>query len=246
MLIRGASDGVGYATARRLVDDGATVIVHATDGRRGDDAIARLIKDGAEPLRLQLVVADFTRLDDVANLAHQLVSELPALDVLINNAAIAAPERYTYTDDGNEITFDMNYLAPYVLTTALTDRIAEVHGRVINVSSAVHLGGNVGRNDLDRRRQYSPLAASARSKLALTMFTRSLAEANSGRLTAISVHGGPNVAAAAVVLATLTAPDTTIVNGSYYEGLDPARAAAPVENLRARTRLATLSDRLIC
>lgn len=77
MLITGASDGVGYATARRLVDDGATVIVHATDGRRGDDAIARLIKDGAEPLRLQLVVADFTRLDDVANLPTSWSASCP-------------------------------------------------------------------------------------------------------------------------------------------------------------------------
>ena len=144
VLVTGASDGVGYATARRLVDDGATVFVHANDRRRGDDAIAALIKDGAEPLRLHLVVADFTRLAEVASLAGQLVAELPALDLLINNAAIAAPERRTYTDDGNEITFQVNYLAAYILTTALIDRIAKAHGRVLSVSSAVHLGGNIG------------------------------------------------------------------------------------------------------
>jgi NAD(P)-dependent dehydrogenase (short-subunit alcohol dehydrogenase family) len=246
VLVTGASDGVGYATARRLVDDGATVFVHANDQRRGDDATAALIKDGAEPLRLHLVVADFTRLAEVASLADQLVAELPALDLLINNAAIAAPERRTYTDDGNEITFQVNYLAAYILTTALTDRIAKAHGRVLSVSSAVHLGGNIGWTDLARARgRYSSLAACAQSKLALTMFTRSLAEANSGRLTAISVDVPQVVSDAATILATLGAPDTAVVDGGYYQRQVPASAAALVDNARARTRLAGLSDRLV-
>jgi NAD(P)-dependent dehydrogenase (short-subunit alcohol dehydrogenase family) len=246
VLVTGATDGVGYATARRLVDDGATVFVHAHDRRRGDDAIAGLVKDGAEPLRLHLVVADFTRLTEVASLADQLVADLPALDVLINNAAIAAPERRTYTDDGHEITFQVNYLAAYILTTGLNDRIAKAHGRVLNVSSAVHLGGNLGWTDLARARgQYSSLAAFAQSKLALTMFTRSLAEANSGRFTAISADVPHVVSDAATILATLAAPDTAVVNGGYYEGLLLARAAALVDNARARTRLTELSDRLV-
>jgi NAD(P)-dependent dehydrogenase (short-subunit alcohol dehydrogenase family) len=246
VLVTGASDGVGYATARRLVDDGASVFVHANDQRRGDDAIAGLIKDGAEPVRLHLVVADFTRLAEVASLADQLVAKLPALDVLINNAAIAAPERRTYSDDGHEITFQVNYLAAYILTTALIDRIAKVHGRVLNVSSAVHLGGNLGWTDLARALgHYSSLAAFAQSKLALTMLTRSLAEANSGRLTAISVQVPHVVSDAATILATLGAPDTAVVNGGYYEGQVPARTAALVDNARARTRLTELSDRLI-
>ena len=246
VLVTGASDGVGYATARRLVDDGATVYVHANDQRRGDDAIAGLIKDGAEPLRLHLVIADFTRLADVGSLADQLLAELPALDLLINNAAIAGPERRTYADDGHEITFQVNYLAAYVLTTALIGRIAKVHGRVLNVSSVAHRGGNLGWNDLARvRGVYSSLAAYAQSKLALTMSTRSLAEANSGRLTAISVEVPDVVSDAATILATLGAPDTAVVNGSHYEGQVPARAAALVDNARARTRLAELSDRLV-
>jgi NAD(P)-dependent dehydrogenase (short-subunit alcohol dehydrogenase family) len=229
-----------------LVDDGATVFVHANDQRRGDDAIAALIKDGAEPLRLRLVVADFTRLAEVASLADQLVAELPALDLLINNAAIAAPERRTYTDDDHEITLQVNYLAAYIVTTALIDRIAKARGRVLTVSSAVHLGGNIGWTDLARARgRYSSLAAYAQSKLALTMFTRSLAEANSGRLTAISVNVPQVVSDAATILATLGAPDAAVVDGGYYEGQVPARAAALVDNARARTRLAELSDRLV-
>ena len=100
VLVTGATDGIGYATARRFVDEGATVYLHAPDHDSGEKAMTRLVKDGAEPLRLFLVVADFTRLEEVAGLADTLAATLPALDVLINNAAAAAPERRTYTADG--------------------------------------------------------------------------------------------------------------------------------------------------
>ena len=89
------------------------------------------------------------------------------------------------------------------------------------------------------------LAVYAQSKLALTMFTRSFAEANSGQLTAITVHIGQTDPDAVTTLVTLGAPGTTVVNGGYYEGCQPARAAALVDNARACTRLATLTDRLI-
>jgi len=143
VLVTGATDGIGYATARQLVDDGATVYLHARDQHSGEDAMTRLVKDGAEPLRLHLVVADFTRLDEVADLAEKLTATLPALDVLVNNAATAAPERRTYSEDGHEVTFQVNYLAPYLLTEKLLSRIASARGRVVNVSSVMHRGGNV-------------------------------------------------------------------------------------------------------
>ncbi|HUH69241.1 MAG TPA: SDR family NAD(P)-dependent oxidoreductase [Mycobacterium sp.] len=141
VLVTGATDGVGYATARRFVDEGATVYLHAPDQDSGEKAMTRLVKDGAEPLRLYLVVAGFTRLGEVARLAGTLATTLPALDVLVNNAAVAAPERRTYTQHGQKLTFQVNYLAPYLLTTKLVPRLASAGGRVVNVSSAMHSGG---------------------------------------------------------------------------------------------------------
>ena len=87
VLVTGATDGIGYETARRFVDEGATVYLHAPDQDSGEKAMARMVKGGAEPLRLHLVVADFTRLDEVAELADTLAATLPTLDVLVNNAA---------------------------------------------------------------------------------------------------------------------------------------------------------------
>ena len=259
VLFTGASEGIGYATARRFVDDGATVYLHAPDHHSGEEAMTRLVKDGAEPLRLHLVVADFTRLVEVADLCDMLILGLPKLDVLVNNAAIAGPERRTYTEDGNELTFQVNYLAAYLLTTKLAPKLASAHGRVINVSSVMHRGGNIGWTDLSRVRHYSPLAMYAQSKLALTMHTRSLAGADGTALTALSVHpgmfatpmlpvyghSGRPAEEAAHILATLSSPGYPVADGGYYDGLKPAKAAVLVDNARARERLEKLTTDLL-
>ncbi|WP_067536699.1 SDR family NAD(P)-dependent oxidoreductase [Nocardia crassostreae] len=258
-LVTGATSGLGFALARRLVDDGATVIVHAPDQDRGDAALEELVKDGAEPLRLRLVVADFSRTDEVVALAGELVRTVPELDLLVNNAAIRGPERRTRTADGHEITLQTNYLAPYVLTKALTPALAAARGRVVNVSSDLHRAGSIGWTDLDRKKgYYLPLPVYAQSKLALTMFTRSFAETHAGEIDAISVdpgnmktgmlpfygHVGRPAAEVASELAHLCDPAHAIAPGAYYSRLQPTAPAALVDNPSSRARLARLTARL--
>jgi NAD(P)-dependent dehydrogenase (short-subunit alcohol dehydrogenase family) len=259
VLVTGATDGIGYATARQFVEDGATVYLHAPDQNSGEEAMTRMVKDGAEPLRLHLVVADFTRLDEVAELADMLTLALPTLDAMINNAAVAGPERRTYTEDGHEVTFQVNYLAPYLLTTKLAPKLASAHGRVVNVSSVMHRGGSIFWKSPGGGYYHSPLAVYEQSKLALTMFTKSLAEASGAVFTALSVHpgvfqtgllpfygrDGRPAEEAAAILTTLGSPTHPVVDGGYYDGLELAPAAALVENVRARKRLEKLSTRLL-
>ena len=209
--------------------------------------MTRLLNDGAEPMRLHLVVADFTRLDDVAELAEKLAAIVPGLDALVNNAAVAGPQRRTYTKDGHEVTFQVNYLAPYLLTTKLQSQLACARGRVVNVSSVTHRGGNISWKNLAGASQYSPLSVYAQSKLALTMYTKSLAEASGDSFTALSVHPGVfrtrllplyghygrPAEEAAPILTTLCSPTHQVIDGGYYDGLYPAAAAALAENARA-------------
>ncbi|MGV9837496.1 SDR family NAD(P)-dependent oxidoreductase [Nocardia niigatensis] len=258
-LVTGATSGLGLELARRLVDGGATVIVHAPDPSSGDLALEELIKAGAEPMRLRMLTADFSRMDEVAALAGALTRTIPSLDLLVNNAAIRGPERRSLTGDGNEITFQVNYLAPYVLTKALVPALGAAGGRVVNVSSDRHRGGTIGWGDLDRKKgYYLPLPVYSQSKLALTMFTRTFAEEHAGRLTALSVDPGNirtgmlplyglvgrSAAEVAAELAQLCEPARRVSTGTYYTGLEPTVPAALVGNATARARLAKLTTQL--
>jgi NAD(P)-dependent dehydrogenase (short-subunit alcohol dehydrogenase family) len=190
IVITGATGGIGYATARRLLDDGAHVVVHGPDRSGVDAAAARLIGEGADPTRVETAVADFSRLTEVTWLARTLAIKHEHIDVLVHNAAITGPAGRTVTEDGNELTFQVNYLAPFLLTRLLTSRLrAAAAGRMVAVSSILHLGANIDWADPHRTKFYSPVAAYAQSKLALAMFARAMARDQAG-IAAISVHPG--------------------------------------------------------
>ncbi len=259
-MITGATGGVGFEMARRLLAEEFTVVLHARSGRRGEEALELLVKEGFDPLRMHLVLADFARLGEVATMAARVARAHRRIDVLVNNAAIAGTDERVLTEDGHEQTFQVNYLAPYLLTRMLEGALAEARrSRVVNLSSALHRTGRIDWADLTRERRYSRGAAYAQSKLALTMFTRALAEFGPDGLTAASVHPGvldtPFLASCgcharpagegADTVVRLCPPDHAIVNGAYYdEHLVPAGPAAPVNDRKAVHQLWRISERL--
>lgn len=254
VLVTGATSGIGWETVRQLAEQGCTVIVHAPTAAAGQDAIERLTAAGADRSRLDLTVADFTHLAEVETMAREVAKQHPQLDVLVNNAAIAAPERHTLTEDGHEIAFQVNFLAAYLLTRHLEGQLtAAPAGRVVNVSSALHRTASISWSDPNRARRYSRLAAYAQSQLALTVFAADSA------VQAVSVHPGVcatallplyghegvSAAEGAAHVVRLCDPATEITNGAYYDCSQEVVPAAIATEPRTVKRLCKLADQLV-
>jgi NAD(P)-dependent dehydrogenase (short-subunit alcohol dehydrogenase family) len=151
-LVTGASSGIGWETARLLAERGATVVLHARTAREGEDAVERLLARGIAAERLRMVAADFTRLAEVAQLADTVARAFPALDLLVDNAVVMAPERCTLTDDGIEVSFQVDFLAAHLLARMLRAPLsaAATGGRIVNVSSSLHRTAAMNWNDPNR------------------------------------------------------------------------------------------------
>ncbi|GAA4543699.1 SDR family NAD(P)-dependent oxidoreductase [Amycolatopsis samaneae] len=259
ILVTGSTDGIGLETVRLLGAGDATIIAHARTREEGEEAHRRLVSSGVDARRLQPVVADFTDLRQVAEMAAAVAQAFPRLDVLVNNAGVAGTGDRVLTRDGNEETFQVNYLAPYLLTRLLEDRLgASTVSRVVNVSSSLHRGGRINWNDLNGKRRYNRGAAYAQSKLALTMLTTALTELRPKVREAVSVHPGivttgmlrhysyrgRPVVEGAEVVARLADPGAKVLAGAYYDGRLPARASAAAVDAEAVAKLWKLSERL--
>jgi NAD(P)-dependent dehydrogenase (short-subunit alcohol dehydrogenase family) len=166
IVITGASDGLGAAAARRLSRSGEDVVVV---GRSPQKTKAVATELGADYL-----VADFTDLAQVRALAEQLLARYPRIDVLANNAGGFMGQREV-TVDGHEKTFQVNHLAPFLLTTLLLDRLVESQASVLNTSSLGNrIFGHVNIDDLDAERGYRASKAYGDAKLENILFTKEL------------------------------------------------------------------------
>ena len=258
-LVTGATDGIGLQTALRLATGGARVIVHGPTADNAAAAVQQLLAAGAPAANLEPAEADFADLGQVERLADELTERHPRLDLLVLNAGIAAPERRTLTEAGNEICFQVNYLAPYLLTRLLERSLTRCSdSRIVALGSSLHRTANIDWTDVTRAKRYSRIAAYGQSKLALTTFISALAQWLPAGDTAVSVHpgiaetairplygtSGRPAAEVAETVVALCRPSTEVVNGAYYEGLAPAAHGAQVTEKRSVDRLLKLSERL--
>jgi len=166
VIITGASDGIGAAAAARLSRSGENVVVVGRSEPKTTAVAARLGVD--------YFIADFTDLSQVRRLAEQLLQCYPRIDVLANNAG-RYMRRREVTVDGHETTLQVNYLAAFLLTTLLMDRLVESCATVLNTSSVVNrFFGRVNINDLDAARGYRASRAYGGTKVAMILFAKEL------------------------------------------------------------------------
>ncbi|WP_022930242.1 SDR family NAD(P)-dependent oxidoreductase [Patulibacter americanus] len=187
VLLTGATDGLGRALADHLADrPGTLLILHGRDASKLEAVRRTLEGSRAE---IATVVADLGDLDRVRDLARQVAGLTDRLDVLVNNAGTAPPDR-RLTVDGHELTFAVNYLAPFVLTRELLPLLtAAAPARVVHVASLST--SPVDFDDLTMEGGYDQGRAYGRSKRALVADGFTLAgELPADRVTINSLHPG--------------------------------------------------------
>lgn len=191
ILLTGATDGIGLQAARGLAKEGATVLLHGRDEQKVEAALdeVREAATGGEPGRY---VADLSSIEEARRLADEVASEHGGLDVLVNNAGIMTGERVV-TREGIELTFAVNYLAPYVLTRRLIPALREASdggdSRIVNVTSSGQ--SPIDFSDPMLEKGFDGMRAYGQSKLALAMLTFDLAEELEGEgITANCLHPG--------------------------------------------------------
>jgi NAD(P)-dependent dehydrogenase (short-subunit alcohol dehydrogenase family) len=169
IVMTGGSDGIGAEAARQISRaqlENQLILVGRSAQKT--EVVAREI--GADAY----FVADYTRLDDVRRLASEIRGSVDRIDALANNAGAIFGER-TVTVDGNEKTFQVNLLAPFLLTHLLLDRLQAGDGVVVNTSSgAAKKMGKINVDDLNHEKTYGPMRAYGDAKLANILFAYGL------------------------------------------------------------------------
>ncbi|MDB5101354.1 MAG: retinol dehydrogenase [Cyanobacteria bacterium RYN_339] len=236
ILITGATSGLGRYLAEQLARE-HDVLVHGRDRERTEQLAAQL---GA-----RAYVADLADLDQVRRLA----SEVPPVDVLINNAGIGYGKEREVSAQGHELRLAVMYLAPVLLTRLIPA------AQVLNIGS---LGqASIDFDDLMLERDYDGINAYRRAKLALAMATFDLAaERPDLRVNVVHpatfmdtnmVRGGGGTPLNTVAhggeatLRVLAMPGT----GQFFNEDQPAEAHADAYQLALRARLREATEPLL-
>ncbi|NTU72247.1 MAG: SDR family NAD(P)-dependent oxidoreductase [Coriobacteriia bacterium] len=180
VLVTGATDGIGKRTATTLASLGAHVIVTGRNPKRGSACVADITTSCGHD-RVEAMFSDLSTTEGVRDLAAQVQAHCASLDVLVNNAGMAAPER-RITPDGLEADFAVNVIAPHLLTTLLHPLLAAASaGRIITLAGGEH-PPRLDLHDLQSESEFEGLRTYSRTKLLMMalMYERAQRTSESG------------------------------------------------------------------
>jgi retinol dehydrogenase 14 len=262
ILITGSTDGIGQETARQLAQLGATVIVHGRSADRCEAARDDIRATTGNP-QVDFVVADLSSQRQVRQLAAEVIARYDRLHVLINNAGVILLQRQL-SEDGLEISFAVNHLAPFLLTNLLLDLLKQsAPARIVNVSSTVHYDAQIKFDNLQGERNYNGIVAYKVAKLGNVLFTYELADRLAGSgVTANCLHPGvvatklldagwgwsnglTSAQGAALSVYLATSPEVEQVTGQYFEGKSAGGASPKAADVKLRRKFWDVSAQLV-
>lgn len=259
IMVTGATDGLGKAVALELARRGAWVIIHGRSDERGERAMEE-IRAEVPDARLEFFRADLSRFSDVQQLAEEVCAEHSRLDALVNNAGVYLDDRQV-SADGNELVFQVNFLAHVMLTELLLPILKDAApARIVNVASAGQ--SSIDFDDIPLIKSYSGSASYQRSKLAQIMYTFDLAERlEANHITVNALHPATFMPTKMVVgrfppssriqdgvdatVRLVAAPELEGITGRYFNMQNEQRAHPQAYDNEARRRLSELTENLM-
>jgi NAD(P)-dependent dehydrogenase (short-subunit alcohol dehydrogenase family) len=268
-MITGGTSGIGLAAAEALAALGENVVIVGRNDTRVRIAAAQIRTAAKNGATVDTLVADLSSQAGVRKLAQEIRDRYPALDVLVNNAGAMYTSRQV-SSDGIELTWAVNHLAPFLLTTLLLDHLkANPAARIVTTASDAHIGARIPFDDLNGERSYGGFRRYKESKLANILFTRDLARRLEGTgTTAYCFHPGlvatgfarnngvlmglamrlvmmgartPEQGAQTLVWLA-TAPDHDLASGAYYVDMKRRTPSPEAEDMSAAKRLWEISE----
>lgn len=195
IVITGANSGVGFETAKVLVDLGADVVMACRNLERSAQAAEEVAGAGAGSV--QLLQLDLADLDSIPRFAQQLASKVSSIDALVNNAGIMGGSR-ELSAQGFEAQMATNHLGHFALTAALMPLLkAAQRPKVISLSSLAARSGLLNESmtvgTLVDPEPYRAYPVYCNTKQATLLFSQELnrrAQAADSDLISLAVHPG--------------------------------------------------------
>jgi len=188
-LVTGATDGIGKVSARVLAELGAKVIIVGRNPEKSAIVLAELRSISGNE-NIDLLMADLAVMQEVRDLAEQVISRYDRIDVLLNNAG-GYFTKHEITSDGLEMTFALNHMSYFLLTNKLMELLKySAPARIVNVSSDAHYSVDIEFENLNGEQEYKAWKAYQKSKLANVLFTNELLKKVPGNITVNCLHPG--------------------------------------------------------
>jgi NAD(P)-dependent dehydrogenase (short-subunit alcohol dehydrogenase family) len=261
ILVTGATDGIGKQTALELARLGHSVWIHGRNPAKAT-AVVDEVQRMTGNAKVHGLTGDFASLTQVKALANDVNQRIERLDVLINNAGVWMNER-VLTEDGIETTFQVNHLAPFLLTNLLLPLLRRsAPARVVTVASQLHKRGQLHLDDLQLAHNYSGYTAYTQSKICNVLFAHTLAERLRGSgVTSNALHPGVittkllwtgfqstanDIAEGAKTSVHLaTAPELEGVMGKYFEPVREMPSADITYDAKTQAALWQISEDML-
>jgi NAD(P)-dependent dehydrogenase (short-subunit alcohol dehydrogenase family) len=230
ILITGSTDGIGKQTALELAESGARILLHGRN-QKEVEATVKEISANTHNHNIDFFISDLSSLSQVRELADAIKSKYNSLEILINNAGVFMND-LIITEDGYEMTFTVNHLAPFLLTHLLLDLLKRnPKSRIITVSSIAHQRGKLEFDNLHGEKLFDGYGAYSLSKLANILFTYELADRLAGTgITVNCFHPG-------VITTKLLRQGFRMTGDSLKEGAETAvylASSLEVENVSGK------------